>query len=342
MKQHPTHPPGVVVLYNESQNLIKGESQDILAEKSVIPCASFIADALKDYFEVVKVPIYTDVEIALAPYPPTQWVVFNLGEGVAGRLFEWARIAWALEAMGYCFTGASGNALAITSHKQHTKYRLRQANIPSPRGWLFRTSSEVRVDFDFPVIVKPLVEDGSLGIENNAVVFNLNELKHRVDYIYHTYRQTALVEEFITGREINIAIWNNPPEVLPFCEIDFSDYPDPYKQIVSFAAKWEVNSFDYDHTPGICPANTDPELTERLTQIALETWKGLECKDYARIDTRVDYNGNPYVIEVNCNPDLSPDAGFYRSVRAAGYSYQQMILKILEAAMNFSIQWDTG
>jgi D-alanine-D-alanine ligase len=341
MRRQPASRVGVVVLYNESQRLIKGEERDMLAEKDVVSCASVIAESLKDHYEVVQVPIFTDVEKALAPYPPTQWMVFNLGEGIEGRLFECARIAWALEAMGYCFTGAGGYTLALTCHKEQTKHHLRKANIRSPKSWLFRESSEVKGNLKFPLIVKPLVEDGSLGIGCDAVVSNLKKLKERVDYIYDKYRQIALVEEFIIGREFNISLWNNPPNVLPLYEIDFSDYKDPCKQIVSFEAKWEEESFDYHHTPGVCPALVDSQMAKKLTQISLDTWNILGCKDYARIDVRIDQQENPYVIEVNCNPDLSPEAGFFRSVNIAGYSYQQMILNLVEFAyqsFNFCTQ----
>jgi D-alanine-D-alanine ligase len=333
MRAKPKEPPGVVVLYNESQTLVKGEAHDMIAENSVITCASAIAEALEGDVKVAKVPIFTDVEKALLPYPPTEWVVFNLGEGVEGRLFECARIGWALEAMGYCFTGAGGYSLALTSHKEQTKQRLRQASIPTPPGWLFRHGSEVPDGLPFPLIVKPLVEDGSLGIEDDAIVHNLDDLKARVDYIYRVYRQVALAEKFIPGREFNLSVWNEPPEVLPICEIDFSDYDDPSNQIVSFAAKWEEGTYDYHHTPGICPAVVDAQLSGRLTQIALDSWYALACKDYARVDMRVDLDGNPFVIEVNCNPDLSPDAGFYRSAGAAGYTYKQMVANILNTAL---------
>jgi D-alanine-D-alanine ligase len=326
------NPPGVVVLYNESLHLIKGEPHDMLAENGVIACAIAVAEALSPTYNVVKVPIHTDVEIALASYPPSQWVIFNLGEGVEGRLFEIARIAWALEAMGYCFTGAGGEAIARTTHKALTKATLSQAGIPTPRGWLMRDTSDVSGGYDFPLIVKPVAEDASLGIGPEAIVHDLESLRRRVNYIVECYRQAALVEEFISGREFNISIWGDPPEVLPLYEIDFSDFADPCAQIVSFAAKWEPDTFDYNHTPGICPASVSPELGDSITEIALGAWSALDCRGYARVDIRVDENEKPYVVEVNCNPDLSPDAGFFRATQAAGYSYPEMVTKILQLA----------
>jgi D-alanine-D-alanine ligase len=324
-----TGTPGVIVLYNESQHLIKGEPHDMLAENGVIACANHVAKALSAHYQIAKVPIHTDIELALALYPPSKWVVFNLGEGIEGRLFEVARIGWALEAMGYAFTGAGGNALANTTHKAVTKRFLQKAGLRTPRGWLFREAGEVQGDFPFPLIVKPVAEDASLGIGPEAIVHDQARLKQRVQHIVDCYRQAALVEEFIEGREFNISIWGNPPEALPLYEIDFSDFSDPYQRIVSFAAKWEADSFDYNHTPGICPARVSERLGRCIRETALSAWEALKCKDYARVDIRVDETETPYVVEVNCNPDLSPEAGFFRATQSAGYSYEEMVLNIL-------------
>jgi D-alanine-D-alanine ligase len=335
---HPqSSPVGVVVLYNESQKVIIGEPHDLIADNEVIDVANSVAEALSDNYRVVKVPIHTDVEIAMAPYPPTEWVVFNLGESVNGRLFECARIAWALEAMGYCFTGASGDALAHTTHKAFTKLYLDKARVPSPPGWMFRDPVEVIGEFLFPLIVKPVAEDGSAGIQHNAVVHDIKELKERVEFVTRVYRQAALAEMFIIGREFNVSMWNNPPETLPLCEIDFSNYSDPLQRIVSFAAKWETGSFDYDHTPGICPAQVNRDIQKKLNKTALDAWNALKCKDYTRVDIRLDESGIPYVVEINCNPDLAEIAGFFRSVKTAGYTFKEMVAKIVEfARVNFS------
>jgi D-alanine-D-alanine ligase len=338
---HPQSSPfGIVVLYNESQKVIIGESHDLIAENEVIEVANSVFEALSDNYRVVKVPIHTDVELAMLPYPPTEWVVFNLGESVDGRLFECARIAWALEAMGYCFTGAGGDALAHTTHKAFTKLYLDKAGIPSPPGWMFRDPSEVVGEYLFPLIVKPVAEDGSAGIEHNAVVHDINELKERVEYVTRVYRQAALAELFIVGREFNVSMWNNPPETLPLCEIDFSNYADPLQRIVSFAAKWETGSFDYDHTPGICPARVSRNVEKLLYKTALDAGNALNCKDYTRVDIRLDESGIPYIVEINCNPDLAGNAGFFRAVKTAGYDYKGMIQKIIEfAVVNFSSQY---
>jgi len=338
-------PPGVVVLYNASENLVKGESRDLLAEQGVIACAQAVTEAFqRTGYRVVQAPIRDDVETTLAPYPPTRWVVFNLGEGLDGRLFEEARMAWALEAMGYRFTGSRGNALARSTHKAQAKMLLTVAGVDTPSWWFFRHPDEVDVlrteDLTLPLIVKPVAEDASIGVGPDAVVHTVHQLRQRVAYVVERYRQGALAEAFVDGREFNVALWGDSPEVLPLAEIDFSSFTDPFTRIVSFAAKWEQASFEYHHTPGICPARVDAELGARIADTALQAWEAIGCRGYARVDMRVSEEGTPYVVEVNCNPDLSPDAGFFRAARAAGYSYEQMVVQILNFARSQSYVYD--
>ena len=330
-------PPGVVVLYNHSQGLMKGEPCDLLAEQGVIACAHVVAEALQMAGQRVElVPIYTDVELALASYSPLDWVVFNLGEGLEGRLFEEARIAWALEAMGYSFTGSGGDAIARSTHKGRAKALLAAAGVPTPPWQVFFDPAEVEessvITFPFPLIVKPVAEDASLGVTMDAVVHTPAALQARVAYVVERYSQGALAEQFIAGQEFNISLWGDPPQVLPLAEIDFSAFADPFQRIVSFAAKWEEDSFAYHHTPVVCPANVAPVLRDRIIASAKRAWKAIGCRGYARVDMRMAADGTPYVVEVNCNPDISPDAGFFRAARAAGYDYVGMVTHILKLA----------
>lgn len=330
------NPPAVAVLYNASDGLIKGEPRDLLAERGVILCAESVSKALRAAgYRVAQVPVHTDVELALARYPPTEWMIFNLGEGLAGRLFEEPRIAWALEAMGYCFTGSEGDAIARSAHKARTKELLAHAGVPTPPWWFLRHPDEVvavRDRLAFPLIVKPVAEDASIGIGSGAVVDSVPALRDRVAYVVERYRQAALAEVFIAGREFNVSLWGDPPRVLPLAEIDFSAFEDPYARIVSFAAKWEEGSFEYHHTPVICPAPMGEVCAERIADVACRAWSVIGCRGYARVDIRLGEGDVPYVVEVNCNPDLSAEAGFHRATRVAGYSYQDMVVSIVEIA----------
>ncbi len=338
-------PPGVVVLYNRSERLVKGHARDLLAEQGVITCARAVAEALQTAgYRVAQVPILTDVELALAPYPPTEWVVFNLGEGLEGRLFEEARIAWALEAMGYCFTGSDGDATVLSINKARGRKALAAAGVPIPPGRIFRHPSEVIPEalagLRFPLIVKPAAEHGSLGIEAESVVHTLSQLRDRVAYVVECYRQAALVEAFIAGREFSVSVWGEPPEVLPPSESDFSALADPHPRILSYSAKWEVHSFEYHHILSRCPAPVTPAFQARLSSLARRAWTAIGCRGYARMDMRMADDGTVYVIEVNTNPDLSPDAGFAIAAQAAGYTYTQMIVRILELALKQKAPYD--
>jgi hypothetical protein len=212
-------PDRVIVLYNDSLHLIKGEPDDMLAEQGVIACAAAIAGALSSYVSVVQVPIHGDVEIALAPYPPNHWTVFNLGEGVEGRLFEIARIAWALEALGYRFTGSDGDAIAHTTHKAYTKKRLLQAGIATPRWWTLRDPEEVAGKYPFPLIVKPVAEDAAWD-RAEAVVHNL--IPCATGCLRRRSLPPGALVESCYGRS-STSPFGAIARGLPLYEIDFSD-----------------------------------------------------------------------------------------------------------------------
>ena len=182
----------------------------------------------------------------------------------------------------------------------------------------------------YPLIVKPRWEDASQGISNESVVETEKKLLARIDYVHRTYNQGALVEEFITGREINAAIiGNDHHEVLPLSEIKF--HADLAQPIVSYEGKWLEQSQQYKLTQPVCPAPLKTRSEMLLRDVALRAYKLLECRDYARVDFRL-RDGVPYILEVNANPDISPDAGLARSARAANLSYPQLIARILATA----------
>ena len=338
-------PPRVVVMYNDSRQMVKGEAHDLLAEQGVIACAHAIAAGLEALGCIVAmVPVCSDVETALVPFSPTDWLIFNLGEGLEGKLFEEVRIAWALDAMGYTFTGADATALASSTHKARAKALLAASGVATPAWKVIIHPNEVGEqmvkELRFPVIVKPVVEDASIGIGAESVVFTVDDLRARVAYVVQCYRQAALVESFIDGREFNVSVWGNPPTVLPLAEVDLTAFANPAERIVSFAAKWEPDSYAYQHTPVICPADTDPTLGRRIAASARRAWEVIGCRDYARVDMRIAADGTPYVIEVNCNPDLSPDAGFFRAAQAAGYDFEDMVSNILRMSLARCVTYD--
>jgi D-alanine-D-alanine ligase len=260
--------------------------------------------------------------------------IFNLCEEINGKCELEMCVAGLLEMMAVPYTGSGPFALGLALNKFHVKQILRSAGVPVPRGYLVRWQQKVHARSSrFPVIVKPVHEDGSLGINSSSVCPDLPALEKQVAYIHEIYQQDALVEEFLSGREFNVSlVGDGEPEVLAISEIDFSGMPAGDPKIVSYRAKWDEESPMYTGTVPICPAVLSKRLEERIKTVACRSYRSVGCRDYARVDMRTDAAGNPYVLEVNPNPDISPKAGFARAAQAAGYSYSDIILRICQAA----------
>jgi D-alanine-D-alanine ligase len=264
-------------------------------------------------------------------------IVFNLCEGVRNLAIHEMHIAGIFELMNVPYTGAGSFALGAALNKARTKEILTYHGIPTARFAMFKSLA----DFDaatltlrFPMIVKPSREDASIGIENNSVVRNAESLRARVKIVIELHLQPALVEEYIEGRELNVAIMGTEhPVSLPISEIDFSGLPDEYPKIVTYNAKWVEGSKEFVGTVGTCPAKLDPAIEGRVRQIALRAYQVMEIRDFGRVDIRLHGDGTPYVLEVNPNPDISEDAGFARSARTHGMTYSRMIGAIVEYAL---------
>jgi len=323
----------VLLLHDVVEKVAKGEARDLAAEQEVMQVAQAIAEALSATTDVETelIPVRSQVIRALQHRQPDKCVVFNLCEGLQGKAYLEPSVAEALQAMGFRYTGSRAATLAACLNKAFAKQLLIAHGIPTPRFQVFHHPGKA-CELRFPAIVKPLAEDASLGISRSAVVLSPHELSARVQYVLQQYRQPALVEEFVVGREFNVAIWGNgSPHVLPLPEIDYRAMADPLNRICSFEAKWDPSSFEYHHTPALCPAPVDRQLRKRIRQTALRSYRVLGCRDYARVDIRVK-DGVPLVLEVNPNPDLSADAGFAKNAAVAGYSYGEMVARILSLA----------
>ncbi len=264
-------------------------------------------------------------------------LIFNLCESVGDESTHEMFVAGLYELLGVAYTGAGAFTLGMCQNKVRTKQVLSFHKIRVPKFALYKNTNEVneeQFDLKFPVIVKPSLEDASVGIDNGSVVDNFTALKKRVRYIFQNFDQPALVDEYIEGRELNVAIiGNRRPIILPISEIDFSGLPSDLPRIVTYAAKWMEGTDEYKGTVGICPAQITADIEKQAKEIALLAYRVMGCRDYARVDMRLDKNNNLYVIEVNPNPDISDDAGFARSCRAYGFSFDEIINKIVEYAL---------
>jgi len=262
--------------------------------------------------------------------------IFNLFEEIDGNCEYEMYIAGLLELIGIPYTGSDPFALGLALNKYHVKQILRASGIPTARGMLRAPGQRLSLPrgMRFPLIVKPSREDASLGINSNSVCHSAADLERQIQYIYDVYKQEALIEEYLDGREFNVSvIGDREPEVLAISEIDFTGLPEEEPKIVSYRAKWDEDSLLYNSTTPICPANISKRVENRIKDIAVRSYLCAGCRDYARIDMRADARGGINVLEVNPNPDISPKAGFARAARAAGYTYSEIILRISETAM---------
>ncbi|MEW6701538.1 MAG: ATP-grasp domain-containing protein, partial [Bacteroidota bacterium] len=262
-------------------------------------------------------------------------VVFNLVELFKDQPRLEMSFTGILELLNVTYTGAPPLALGTCQNKTLTKRILSSVGIRTPRYKIIKSMDRsFRLGLRYPLIVKPAWEDASVGIDNEAIIYNVDAMKKRVEYVFNSFKQPALVEEFIMGRELNVAVFGDKnPIVLPISEIDFSKMPENLHPIVSFQAKWDPMHEAYHKTIPICPAVLPDETRNEAEKIALQCVRAIGCRDYVRVDMRLSKEDNKlYVLEVNPNPDLQEGAGFMRSAKHAGYSYKKTLKMIVDFA----------
>ncbi len=325
----------IAILYRKPQDLDKGYSADsqgrdgsahILRVKEALSALGHLAqlhDVNLDSFEQLR---RADFDLA-----------FNLcDDGFRNDSLLEAHIPAMLDILGIPYTGSTVLALATCVDKARTKEILSFHNIPTPEFQIFSNSKEkLNKNLRFPLIVKPLHEDASIGLRKKSVVNNTAQLKRRVASVLKNYKQPALVEKFIKGREVYVGILGQQENltVLPISEVVFADELAANAKICSYEAKWIRNSREYRNSPVECPAKLEAALQEKLIEIAKKAYCLLQCQDYGRIDFRIDNSNQPYVLEVNPNPDISEDAGLSKMARASGMTYDELIERILSSAL---------
>lgn len=262
-------------------------------------------------------------------------VVFNLVEIFKDQPRLEMSFTGILELLNVTYTGAPPMALGTCQNKTLTKRILGTLGIRTPRYKIIKEMNQsFRLGLRYPLIVKPAWEDASVGIDNDSIVYNVDALKKRTEYVFNSFKQPALVEEFIVGRELNVSVFGDKnPTVLPISEIDFSRMPENLHPIVSFQAKWDPMHEAYHKTIPICPAILPDEIREEAERMALQCVQAVGTRDYSRVDMRLSKDDNKlYVLEVNPNPDLTEGAGFMRSAKHAGYSYKKTLKMIVDFA----------
>jgi len=326
----------VAVCFNRvPPRLFKGEAADRTSEEGAEVEALAVKKALTALGHKARLlPLGADTPTFLRALNESgSEVAFNLCEGFWGNSCLEMHVAALFDLCGIAFTGASPLCLGLTQDKVRTKDLLVRHGLPTPRYVLVKIGEQLprTRDLAYPLIVKPRFEDASLGITAESIVTSEQDLKKRIRYVHDTYRQGALVEEFVDGRELNVSILDNGPfEILPLSEIRFQ--AGLKHAVVSYDGKWREDSLDFVSTEPVCPAPLKAKEEIRVKDAALRAYRILECRDYARVDIRL-RDGVPYILEINANPDLSPGAGLVRSARFAGLPYPKLIERILAMAL---------
>lgn len=260
-------------------------------------------------------------------------LAFNLFEGFCGSPETEALIPEILSDLGIPYTGCPGIMLRLALDKAKVKVLLKAEGILTPDFQLLTPQTLDMFRLNYPCIVKPRGEDASHGITRESVVSTVSSLEKQVAVISNTYSEGAMVEEFIDGREFNATVWDNSRyTTLPVSEIAYS-LPVELPRILTFASKWEPDSLYFQGTRAICPAEIEAEVQKCLSDTAMAAYNLLGGQGYARVDMRLNKEGQPIVIEVNPNPDISPESGAVRQVTAAGMSYAQFIDEIIRLAL---------
>jgi len=261
-------------------------------------------------------------------------LIFNLTESYAGDDTMDKNIAAYMEMLHIPYTGSGPQALYLAQDKSIAKKIFDFHKIKTPDfATSYKGLTDHSHDIKFPLIVKPVSEDGSIGIDNSSVVDTVKDLMERIHYIHEEFDSPALIEEYIEGREIYAAILGNEnPEVLPLIELDLSKLPKGTPRIAGQDVKFFRETEAYKLTKSAPVEDLDEETTQKLQEIALSAYRALKLRDYGRIDMRLNKKGEVYVIEANPNPWLSSTAEFSMAVKKAGYSYTDLINKIVQLA----------
>ncbi len=329
----------VLILYNEPT--LPRDHPDAASEAGVLESVEAVNTSLAAHihrcFALGLGPTVDEAIASILDLEPFD-VVVNLFEGFGGVGRGEAVIAALVELRGLAMTGSPAECLELVRHKPRTKWLLAGAGIPTPEFLLVSPKcsfDRARVDAlleQGPLIVKPAHEDASLGISLASVVTTESELNEQLKQVHARYGP-ALVESFIAGREFNVSVLALPEaNTLPLAEIEFGEAFPPDRRIVTYDAKWAADSDECVQSAVRCPADVDPVLATEIRRVALAAFQVTGCRDYARVDMRVDAQGRVFVLEVNGNPDISPTAGFAKALEAGGIEYDGFIHRLVKSA----------
>jgi D-alanine-D-alanine ligase len=309
---------------------------DTYAEWDSLDTINAIKNSLELYHDVTMIEAN---ENAFEKFKNTEIdIVFNVAECAYGSSRE-AQIPAMLDMLQIPYTGSDPLTLTTCLDKARTKEVLSYYKIPNAKFLLVQEINDLsNFDLSFPVIIKPVAEGSSKGIFNSSFINNFFDLETNLAELLQEYSQPFLIEEFLPGREFTVALIGNKNdlEVLPIIELNLHELPSELVPIYSYEAKWVVDTKDNPLNIFSCPADIDNDLENEIKEVAKKTFNILRCKDWSRIDIRLDANNKPNVIEVNPLPGILPDPDdnscFPKAARTAGMNYEEMINRVLNTA----------
>ena len=325
----------VGLTYNLKKDVKDGLTNDWDAEWDTEETIDAVRSALSSQHDVILLEADENVVENLKGSKPD--IVFNIAEGRDGPNRE-SHVPAMLEMLEIPYTGSDPMTLSLCLDKGRAKEILSFYKVSTPRFQVVSSiSGQIKLK-KFPLIVKPLHEGSSKGVKNDALIFSPSELKKKVEKIIVQYHQPALIEEYLNGREFTVAVMGNNGDtrVLPIVEIKFDNLPRDINHIYSYEAKWIWDNSKNPLDIFQCPADIDGELRDNIEEAALKAYKSLRCRDWCRIDIRLDSDNEPNILELNPLPGVLPkpedNSCFPKAARTAGMSYNEMILSILNIA----------
>ena len=319
-----------------TENVKTQTAVDTYAEWDTWETINALKEAIEVYHDVILVEANDNSYENFKEVKPD--IVFNIAEGMNGSSRE-SQIPAMLEMLKTPYSGSDALTLGICLDKARTKEILSYYKIPTAKFLVVDKYQPLsNHSFEFPLIVKPVSEGSSKGIFSSSLVKNYDELNNEIQRVLNEYNQPALIEEYLPGREFTVAVLGNgsEAEVLPIIEILYEDFPSGVEHLYSYEAKWILDTKEKEFNVFKCPANLDEKLKAQITETVLKTYEVLRCKDWSRVDVRLDKNGIPNIIEINPLPGIMPDptenSSFPKAARAAGMTYNEMIQSVLYAA----------
>lgn len=329
----------VLLIYNTDydEELTTGSGVDVSAvEEAAVAVCKGIADFGLDA-HIVGVHGDDITEIIGRLREGKADLVFNIVESLCGDTRNEQVMPALLDLLRIPYTGPDALAIGLCLHKAKCKHVLRSQGVATPDYFLVETLADLDnkaiEDLEYPFFLKLAREDASIGIDESNCVVDAKSLRARAIELLDHYGQPVLAERYIEGREVNVTVIGNQSlSVLPLHEIDFGCMPKDRPHIVSYAAKWDEEHVDYEGTKPVPMKDLSPELESAIAETAKAAFRALSLRDFGRVDLRIDADGKPWVIDVNPNCDLSPDAGVARAAAHGGMSYPALIGRICELA----------